>query len=135
MAAMTGTLKPAAWALLLAQLAHVAASFLGSANADAPSSEGVVGLPLGLLAIAANVVVLVGLHRGRAWAPRYAALVGFAVAAGFVVYHGLPFHSWATNPYVGTGADAVDWAGVVVCIAAGAWCAWAGFPRRAAAST
>jgi phosphatidylserine synthase len=128
------TLRPAAVALLLAQIAHVIASFFGTANADAPSSEGVVGLPLGLSAIVVNVVVVVALGRGRSWAPRLASLLGFAVAVGFIVYHGLPFHSWATNPYLGTGANVMDWLGVAVCVVAGFWCAWAGFPRRVAAT-
>lgn len=121
------TLLPAAWALLAAQVAHLVASFWSSV--DNPGEEGVLGLPLGLAAMIANVVLLVGLRRGRSWAPPGTALLGFSVAAGFVLYHGIPVHSWATNTYVDTGANAVDWAGVVVCVVAGVWCAWAGFPR------
>lgn len=121
------TLQPAAWALLVAQVAHVVASFWSGAGN--PDSEGVVGLPLGLAALIANIVLLVGLGRGRSWAVPGTALLGFAVATGFILYHGIPVHSWATNTYVGTGANVLDWAGVAVCVLAGYWCAWAGFPR------
>jgi hypothetical protein len=126
---MSPTLVPAAWTLLAAQLAHLVVSIVSAPpEEDVVAGEGVVGAPLGLLAIVANVVVLVGLRRRRSWAPTLAAVNGFGVAVGFLVYHGLPFHSWATNPYW-DAADAVDWLGVAVCVVAGAWCAWAGWPR------
>lgn len=127
----TTSLLPAAWALLAAQVAHLAVSILSApAEDETTAGEGVVGLPLGAIAIAANIVVLVGLRRGRSWASTLAAVTGFGVAVGFVVYHGLPFRSWATNPYWDT-SGAVDWLGVAVCVVAGTWCAWAGWPRGA----
>ena len=115
--------------LLAAQLVHVVVSATSTSfEEEADGGEGAIGLPVGLLFVIANIVVLVGLRRDRAWAPSATALVGFAVAVGFVLYHGSPFSSWATNPYWGT-AGIIDWLGVAVCLVAGGWCAIAGWPR------
>lgn len=121
-------LLPAAWILLVSQLVHTLVAIVaGPGDDESASGEGVVGLPLGLLAIIANIVAIVALRRGRSWAPNLAVLTGGSVAIGFVLYHGLPAHSWATNPYWGS-AGVVDWASVVFCVAAGALCVWAGWP-------
>ena len=115
--------------LLAAQIVHVVVSSTSTSFEDeAEGGEGAIGLPVGLLFLIANIVVLVGLRRERAWAPSATAIVGFAVAVGFVLYHGAPFSSWATNPYW-DAAGAVDWLGVGVCLVTGAWCAIAGWPR------
>lgn len=115
--------------LLAAQLVHVVVSATSTSfEEEADGGEGAIGLPVGLLFIVANIVVLVGLRRGRGWAPSATAIVGFAVAVGFVLYHGSPFSSWATNPYWGT-AGIIDWLGVGVCLVAGTWCAVLGWPR------
>jgi hypothetical protein len=119
--------------LLAAQFVHLVVSATSSSFEDEDGSgEGVIGLPVGALFIIANIVVLVGLRRDREWAPQATAVVGFAVAVGFIAYHGSPFHSWLTNPYWGA-AGIVDWFGVAVCLVAGFWCAWVGWPRTAAA--
>ena len=98
----------AAWTLLASQALHtIVAAVAGPGDEGDASGEGIIGLPLGLLAIIANIVAIVGLRRGREWGPNLTALTGFSVAVGFVLYHGLPAHTWATNPY------------------------WAGWPRRA----
>lgn len=129
MARVSQRLLPPAAALLAAQLVHlVVAATSTSFEEEADTGEGVVGLPVGALFIIANVVVIVGLRRGRDWAPPATAIVGFAVAVGFIAYHGAPFSSWLTNPYWGT-AGAIDWLGVAVCLVAGFWCAWVGWPR------
>lgn len=115
--------------LLVAQLIHVVASATSSSfEEESNSGEGAIGLPVGALFIILNIVVLVGLRRDREWAPQATAVVGFAVAVGFIAYHGAPFSSWVTNPYWGA-AGLVDWLGVGVCLVTGFWCAWAGWPR------
>jgi hypothetical protein len=89
------------------------------------SSEGYVGAVVGLVFVLASVAALVGVIRGRPWAPRLLGVTGLAVAVGFVLYHVLPFHTPATNPYFGEDKiGLLQWAPVIACVAIGLWAAW-----------
>jgi hypothetical protein len=122
----------AAWLVLASQVAHVVVSiFSQPGEEEVKSNEGVVGLPLGLLAIIVNIVCIVGLRRDRDWAPNLTVLNSGAVAIGFILYHGIPFHSFATNPYWGV-ASAIDWLAVALCVGAGFWAVAIGWPKRVA---
>ncbi|MEY2476601.1 MAG: hypothetical protein QOG87_1916 [Actinomycetota bacterium] len=105
-------------ALLAIQVIHGAIP----AETDA---EGYVGLVGGLILLVASITALVGLVQGTPWAPKLLGVTGLTVAVGFVLYHALPFHSPATNPYF--GEDKIWLAQctpVVLCVVIGLWAAW-----------
>jgi hypothetical protein len=112
---------PATAALIAIQVIHGAIP----AKTDA---EGYTGLVLGLVALIASIVALVGLVRGRSWARPLSGLTGVSVAVGFVLYHALPIHSLFTNPYFGTdNIGLLQWAPVIAAIGIGLWCGWEAF--------
>jgi hypothetical protein len=82
--------------------------------------EGGIGEPLGLLGlIGAGVAMIAALNR-RSYAIPLAIASGVGVAVGFLLYHGAPIHSQFTNTYWGRGT-VLDWAVVLLCVAAGVW--------------
>ena len=109
-------LEQAAWALLVLQVVH------GLTPADT-EAEGYVGAVGGLLLLVATMAAIYGIRSGRPWAPALTGWTGAVVAAGFVLYHALPFHSAVTNPYLGEPVGAPAWISVAACVAAGAWAA------------
>lgn len=123
-------LLPASAALFLAQFVH------GLVPADTDSSS-MVGPIAGIVLLLTSLAATIGAWRGSGWAAPLAGWSGVAVAMGFMLYHGLPFHSAATNPYAGEHVSAAAWATVVVCVAAGLWAAYEGLvaPRQAAAAS
>ena len=115
---MRNRLVAIAAALTAIQVIHAAIP----AETDA---EGYVGLVVGALFVIASITALVGLVQDKAWAPRLLGLTGLAVAVGFVLYHALPFHTPATNPYFGEDKiGLLQWTPVVLCVAIGFWAAW-----------
>lgn len=115
---MRNRLVAIAAALTAIQVIHAAIP----AETDA---EGYVGLVVGALFVIASITALVGLAQDKPWAPRLLGLTGLAVAVGFVLYHALPFHTPATNPYFGEDKiGLLQWTPVVLCVAIGAWAAW-----------
>ena len=116
---MNTRLAVAAAALLVIQLVH------GAIPAET-SSEGYVGTVVGALLVIASIVGLVGAIRNRPWTPMVVGVTGAIVAVGFLLYHALPFHTPATNPYFGEDKiGALQWTPVILAIAIGAWAAWA----------
>ncbi len=115
---MNSRLAAAAAALLLIQVVH------GAIPAET-SSEGYVGAVTGALLIVASIVGLVGAVRNRNWAAPLIGITGAFVAIGFLLYHGLPWHSPVSNPYFGEDKiGALQWTPVILAIAIGAWAAW-----------
>jgi hypothetical protein len=112
---------PVTAALIAIQVIHAAIP----AKTDA---EGYTGLILGIVALIASIVALVGLRQGRSWARSLSGLTGVSVAVGFVLYHALPIHSYFTNPYFGTdNIGILQWTPVVFAVAIGLWCGWEAF--------
>lgn len=113
-----GKLALAAGLLLAAQLAHlIEVIAFGPVSID---GEGGIGEPLGLLGlIGAGMAMIAAINR-RSYSIPLAIASGAGVAVGFVLYHGAPIHSQLTNTYWGRGT-VLDWAVVVLCVAAGAW--------------
>lgn len=88
---------------------------------DTTSFPGVLLSPQGVAGIGGTVLALVLVARGHAWGRPLALTAGVLVALGFVVVHGLPFASDATEPYWGDGsADALQWLGVLSILATAA---------------
>jgi hypothetical protein len=113
----------AASALTAIQVIHAAIP----AETDA---EGYVGLVFGAFLVIASIASIVGLVRGREWARPLLGYTGAIVAVGFVLYHGLPIDSPATNPYFGEDEiGALQWTPVILAIAIGAWAAWESLVR------
>lgn len=110
----------AAVLLVGAQVAHTVAAVAAGPAVPEGSNEGGLGEPLGLLALLAASVAIGGAARRSAWAPWLLRWTGLSVAVGFVLYHSIPVHSYFTNTYWGRG-DVLDWAMVVLCVAAGVW--------------
>jgi hypothetical protein len=113
-----GKLALAASLLFAAQMAH-----LVEVIAFGPVSvagEGGVGEPLGLLGLIGSGMAAIAAHNKRSYAIPLALASGLGVAVGFLLYHGAPIHSQLTNTYWGRG-NVVDWAVVLLCVAAGAW--------------
>jgi len=126
----TSRIVPATAALIAIQVIHAAIP----AKTDA---EGYTGLVLGIIALIASIVALVGLRQGRPWARSLSGLTGVSVAVGFVLYHALPIHSYFTNPYFGTdNIGLLQWTPVVLAVAIGLWCGWEAFvaPNRGVVS-
>jgi hypothetical protein len=115
---MRNRLVTIAAALVAIQVIHAAIP----AETDA---EGYVGLVVGLIFVVAGITALVGLVQDKPWAPRLLGVTGLAVAVGFVLYHVLPFHTPATNPYIGEDKIGVaQWTPVFLCVVIGLWAAW-----------
>jgi hypothetical protein len=90
---------------------------------------------LGAIALVSSIAALVGIRKGRAWAPPLLGITGASVAVGFLLYHALPIHSALTNPYVGErGIGALQWAPVIGAIAIGLWAALTAWTARQAGS-
>lgn len=113
----------AAAALAAVQLAHLLDVLRYSEHATFPR---VLFDPLGLSGVAASLTALGLVLLRLALAPRVVAVVGAAVAVGFVLYHGVPFDLAVNNPYWGK-ADAIQWLTVLTAIAVGVVCAAWGF--------
>lgn len=114
---MRSRLIALAAALVAIQVIHAAIP----AETDA---EGYVGLVVGLVFVIASITALVGLVQNKPWAPRLLGLTGLAVAVGFILYHALPFHTPATNPYFGEDKiGLLQWTPVVLCVVIGFWAA------------
>jgi hypothetical protein len=111
--------------LIAIAAALVAIQVIHAAIPAETESEGYVGLVVGLIFLIAGIVALVGLVQGKPWAPRLLGWTGLAVAVGFVLYHVTPFHTPATNPYIGEDKIGVaQWTPVFLCVAIGFWAAW-----------
>jgi hypothetical protein len=88
-------------------------------------AEGYVGLVGGVILLVASITALVGLVQGKPWAPKLLGVTGLTVAVGFILYHALPFHSPATNPYFGEDKIGLaQWTPVLLCVVIGLWAAW-----------
>ena len=110
----------ASGALFAAQVLHLVEVI--AAGPVGIEGEGGIGEPLGLLGmIGAGVAAIAALNR-RSYAIPLALASGVGVGAGFLLYHGSPIHSQFTNTYWGRGT-VLDWAVVLLCVAAGAWAA------------
>jgi hypothetical protein len=115
-----GKLALASGLLLGAQILHLVEVI--AAGPVSIEGEGGIGEPLGLLGlIGAGVAMIAALNR-RSYAIPLALASGVGVAAGFLLYHGAPIHSQLTNTYWGRGT-VLDWAVVLLCVAAGVWVA------------
>jgi hypothetical protein len=113
-----GKLALAAGLLFAAQIAH-----LVEVIAFGPVSiqgEGGIGEPLGLLGLIGAGMAAIAAKNERSYAIPLALASGVGVAAGFLLYHGAPIHSQLTNTYWGRGT-VLDWAVVLLCVAAGVW--------------
>lgn len=126
-----GKLALASGLLLGAQLTHlVEVIFAGPVSIK---GEGGIGEPLGLLGlIGAGMAMIAALNR-RNYAIPLAIASGVGVAGGFLLYHGAPIHSQLTNTYWGRGT-VLDWAVVLLCVAAGAWAAKVALELRTSAA-
>ena len=113
-----GKLALAAGLLMAAQIAHlVEVIAFGPVSIE---GEGGIGEPLGLLGlIGAGMAMIAALNR-RSYSIPLTIASGASVAVGFLLYHGAPIHSQLTNTYWGRGT-VLDWAVVLLCVAAGAW--------------
>src|SRR5947209_4298827 len=104
--------------LLGAQILHLVEVI--AAGPVGIKGEGGIGEPPGLLGlIGAGMALIAALNR-RSYAIPLAIASGAGVAVGFLLYHGAPIHSQLTNTYWGRGT-VLDWAVVLLCVAAGAW--------------
>ncbi len=85
--------------------------------------EAIAGPIMGAVLTVA-VVTLVGLVRHRRWAPRFAAAVGLATIAGFVLFHALPVRTEVTESYWGDGAaTAQQWLSLALIGGVSVWLA------------
>ena len=111
--------------LIALAAALVAIQVIHAAIPAETDSEGYVGLVVGLVFVIASITALVGLVQGKPWAPRLLGLTGLAVGVGFLLYHVTPFHTPATNPYIGEDKIGLaQWTPVFLCVAIGLWSAW-----------
>ncbi len=119
-------------ALVVAQVVHAAVPV----DPDKAESESWVGFYGGVLLLLLSVAAVVGLVQGRPYGRPLATWTGLVVAVGFVAYHASPWHSPATNPYLGEPVGVPAWLSVATAVGAGAWCAYEGraeLRRRTAA--
>ena len=76
-------------------------------------AEAMLG-PAGVLGMGGALVALIAVAQGRSWGRPLAVVTGVLVAVGFVVVHGIPTATEATQPYWGDDtADALQWLGVI----------------------
>ncbi|GEM_PF-6186769 len=130
--------------LVAAQVVHAVAAQALHLAAPRPTNGGsAVGTVVGALLLVASIAALVGAGWGRAWARPLLRWTGATVMVGFLLYHGLPFETPLTHPYVGHSVGLVPWLAVLGTIVVGAWsfvaaspgAAVAGPPRSAASVT
>jgi hypothetical protein len=117
----------AATALFLVQIAHLVEVII--AGPESIPGEGAPGEPLGLLALVGAALAIVAAANKRSYAAELTIASGIGVSAGFLLYHGVPWHSTLTNTYWGRG-DVLDWGVVVLCVVVGAWAARVAFEER-----
>lgn len=109
-------------ALALTQIAHLFDVLRYDDSATIPE---LLTDPLALLGITIAGVAFVAVVTNSTHARAPAAFAGGFVAAGFLLYHGIPFDIGANNPYWGSGsADLIQWATVISAITAGAVTLW-----------
>ncbi|MDT4938358.1 MAG: hypothetical protein QOG80_2029 [Pseudonocardiales bacterium] len=125
-----GKLALASGALVGAQLLHLVEVIV--AGPVSVQGEGGIGEPLGLLGLIGAGMAMIAALNHRRYAIPLAQASGIGVSVGFLLYHGAPIHSQLTNTYWGRGT-VLDWAVVLVCVAAGAWCAAVAWEGRATA--
>jgi hypothetical protein len=125
-----GKLALAAGLLFAAQIAHLVEVIL--AGPVGIKGEGGIGEPLGLLGLVGAGMAALAARNKRNYAIPLALASGAGVAAGFLLYHGSPIHSQLTNTYWGRGT-VLDWAVVLLCVAAGAWAASVAWEMRSSA--
>ena len=113
-----GKLSHAAGLLFAAQIAHLVEVIV--AGPVSIEGEGGIGEPLGLLGLIGAGMAAIAARNKRSYSITLALLSGVGVAGGFLLYHGAPIHSQLTNTYWGRG-NVLDWAVVLLCVAAGAW--------------
>lgn len=110
-------------------LALIATQVVHALTPAETASEGWVGAVGGALLLTSAGVALVAVRTGRPWGPLVTGWTGLLVAAGFTVYHALPFRSAVTNPYLGEPVGAPAWISVVLAVGAGTWAAYEGLVR------
>jgi hypothetical protein len=113
--------------LLAATVALVVAQGIHGATPADTSSEGYVGLVVGIGLLLASTAAAVGAALSATWAPRLALVTGALVSGGFVLYHAVPVHSPVTNPYPGEPVSGPAWVSVALAVAAGVWAAVEGW--------
>src|SRR5256885_11523944 len=126
-----GKLALAAGLLLAAQLAHLVEVIV--AGPVSIAGEGGIGEPFGLLGLLGAGLAMIAALNKRSYAIPLAIVSGVGVAAGFLLYHGAPIHSQLTNTYWGRGT-VLDWAVVLLCVAAGVWAARVAWELRNSAA-
>ena len=115
-----GKLSLAAGLLFAAQITHLVEVII--AGPVSIKGEGGIGEPLGLLGLIGAGMAAIAAKNERSYSITLALLSGVGVSAGFLLYHGAPIHSQLTNTYWGRG-NVLDWAVVLLCVAAGVWSA------------
>ena len=126
-----GRLALAAGLLFAAQIAHLVEVIV--AGPVGIEGEGGIGEPLGLLGLIGAGAAAIAARSHRRYAIPLALASGVGVAVGFLLYHGAPIHSQLTNTYWGRGT-VLDWAVVLLCVAAGAWAAKVAWEMRNSAA-
>jgi hypothetical protein len=126
-----GKLALASGALMAAQIVHLVEVI--AAGPVGIEGEGGIGEPLGLLGLIGAGVAMIAALNHRSYSIPLALASGVGVAVGFLLYHGAPIHSQLTNTYWGRGT-VLDWAVVLVCVAAGAWTAKVAWEMRRSAA-
>ena len=126
-----GKLALASGALFAAQVLHLVEVI--AAGPVGIEGEGGIGEPLGLLGLIGSGVAMIAALNRRSYAIPLALASGVGVAVGFLLYHGVPIHSQLTNTYWGRGT-VLDWAVVLLCVAAGAWTAKVAWEMRRSAA-
>ena len=124
-----GKLSLAAGLLFAAQIAHLVEVIV--AGPVGIEGEGGIGEPLGLLGLIGAGMAAIAAKNRRTYAISLALASGIGVAAGFLLYHGAPIHSQLTNTYWGRGT-VLDWAVVLLCVAAGVWTTMVALDLRSA---
>lgn len=113
-------------ALALVQLFHLLDVLRYAEGAEFPR---VLLDPLAVTGIGSATGAWVATACNARIGPKLTIAAGTAVAAGFLIYHGLPVDIGVNNPYWGPdshGADAVQWLSVLAVIATGATAAHCG---------
>ncbi len=111
-------------ALAVVQVAHLLDVFRYSEDAKLSS---VLFDRQALLGIGAAAVAFIAVLREERFGRLLAAVAGGIVAAGFTLYHGIPFDLGVNNnPYWGPHghADLIRWFTVLTAIGVGVWTVW-----------
>ena len=127
-----GKLSVAATLLFGAQILHLVEVIV--AGPVSVKGEGGIGEPLGLLGLIGAGMAAIAAKNARSYSIPLALASGAGVAAGFLLYHGAPIHSQLTNTYWGRGT-VLDWAVVLLCVAAGVWTVTVALEMRDARSS